>query len=157
MNIKAKVAKIKKYINDNDHIDGDFWHYSGNEFIYKILDTFDESDWQYLIKDLTNFEDKERYQFSNTLLGYDTDRIISIVDIYEIFFTQYLLLKLEDADWIIQDIMYVENIRNPNIYLLEKLRQKINQIRGDEKTAWNEEQFLWAESIIDKVLKKHYR
>lgn len=157
MNIKAKVAKIKKYINDNDDIDGDLWHYSGNEFIYKILDTFDESDWQYLIKDLTNFEDNERFQFSNTLLGYDTDRIINIVDIYEIFFTQYLLLKLEDADWIIQDIMYVENIRNPNINLLEKLRQKINQIRGYEKTAWNEEQFLWAESIIDKVLKKHYR
>ncbi len=65
-------------------------------------------------------------------------------------------MKLEDADWLIQDIMYVENIRKPNLNLLEDLLEKIGQIRRFEKTHWNEEQFLWAENIISKVLKNHY-
>jgi len=54
-----------------------------------------------------------------------------------------------------QDIMYVENIRQPNLDLLKKLRQKVETIRNFKNTDWEENTFLWAENIIDKVIEKH--
>ncbi|WP_286967520.1 hypothetical protein [Flavobacterium sp. UBA4854] len=156
MSLEKKIESIKKIINDNADIDGDFWHYEGDELIYQILDTFNENEWRDFIQELNNFTDDERYQFCCTLLNYDTNRIIKIVDIYEIFFTQYLLLPLEDAYWILQDIMYVENIREPNLDLLKKLRQKMQTLRNCDIAHWEEDTFLWAENIIDKVIEKYH-
>ncbi|WDF61029.1 hypothetical protein PQ462_06595 [Flavobacterium sp. KACC 22758] len=155
MNLEKKIDSIKKIINDNGDIDGDYWYYEGDESIHQILDTFNEKEWLSFIEELNNFTDDERYQFCCTLLNYDNNRIVKIVDIYEIFFTQYLLLPLEDASWIMQDIMYVENIRQPNLDLLKKLRQKVETIRNFKNTDWEENTFLWAENIIDKVIEKH--
>jgi hypothetical protein len=156
MNVEKKIDTIKKIINDNADIDGDYWHYEGDELIHQILDTFNEKEWFSFIEELNNFTDNERSQFCCTLLNYDNNRIVKIVDIYEIFFNQYLLLPLEDASWIMQDIMYVENIRQPNLDLLKKLRQKVKTIRNFKNTHWEESTFLWAENIIDKVIEKHF-
>lgn len=156
MKLEDKIKTIKKIINENEHIDGDFWYHCGDELIHKVLDTFNESEWKIFIKELNDFKDYERYQFCCTLLNYDNERIIKIVDIYDIFFSQYLLLELEDADWIIQDIMYVENIRQPSLDLLRKLNQKIHQLRNYDKTVWKEDQFLLAENMINKVIGKYY-
>ncbi|WP_300976598.1 hypothetical protein [Flavobacterium sp.] len=157
MKLEERIKAIKKIINDNEDIDGDFWHYEGDELIHQILDTFIENEWQSFIKELDNFTDYERYQFTTTLLNYDNDRIVKIVDIYEIYFNQYLLLNLEDADWLIQDLMYVENIRQPSINLLKNLHYKINQLRKYDKTVWKEDQFAQAENTINQVIEKHYR
>lgn len=156
MNLEKKIDTIKKIINDNADIDGDYWHYEGDELIHQILDTFNEKEWFSFIEELNNFTDNERSQFCCTLLNYNNNRIVKIVDIYEIFFSQYLLLPLEDASWIMQDIMYVENIRQPNLDLLKKLRQKVETIRNYNNTHWEESTFLWAENIIDKVIEKHF-
>jgi len=156
MDLKKKTNQIKKIINDNANIDGDFWHYAGDELIHQILDTFNENEWRDFIQELNNFTDDERCQFCYTILNYNTNRIVKIVDIYEIFFTQYLLLPLEDAYWILQDIMYVENIRDPNLDLLKKLREKVQTLRNCDIAHWEEDTFLWAENIIDKVIEKYH-
>ena len=53
--------------------------------------------------------------------------------------------------------MYVENIRQPNLELLKKLREKVETLRNFNVTHWKEDTFLWAENIIDKVIQKaHY-
>ena len=80
-----KTSDIKKIILKNHDDDGAYWSYFGNSLIYEILDTFNETDWNYLVSDLITWKDFEHSIFSRAILNYDTHRIVDDVDIYEIF------------------------------------------------------------------------
>jgi len=156
MKIETKIEQIKQIIDDHHDDDGDFWSFVGDKYIREILDSFDTPDWECFIIELANFDDKQRLQFCKTALHY-SPRNVDIIDVLDIFFNQYLLLNLEDADWMIEGIVYLQNMRSPSLDLLEKLRQKIDQIRRYEKKISSEKELLSAEDVIDKVVKTHYR
>lgn len=152
-----KLSKIKKIIKTYKDIDGDFWFYEGNDLIYEILDTFDEIEWENLKLDLNNLKDYEHSIFSRVILSYDTDRIVDKVDVYEIFFTEFVLLSdLDDADCLLQDIMYLKNIRKPKLDLLEKVKEKIKILKNFKETINDQNMFLFAENTVEEVIKKHY-
>lgn len=156
--MNKKISKIKEIIKEFRNIDGDFWHYGGNELIYEILNSFDGTEWEKLKVELNNFEDYEHSIFARAILSYKNDRMLSKADVYEIFFLQFVLLNdLDDSDCLLQDIMYLENIRKPKLNLLENVKEKIKILRSYEKSINNEEMFLFAENLIDDVIKKHYR
>lgn len=149
-----KIQTIKQIIKENENIDGDYWFHSGNDLIHKILDTFIDDDWEILKNDLENFTDTEHSVFSRAILFYDSDKS---EDIYEIFFTEFVLLNdIDDADCLLQDIMYLENMKNPNLELLKAIGDKIQIIRNYEKTINNEKMFDYAEEIVTSKVKKHY-
>lgn len=152
-----KLSKIKKIIKTYKEIDGDFWFYEGNDLIYQILDTFDEIEWENLKLELNNLKDYEHSIFSRVILSYDTDRIVDKVDVYEIFFTEFVLLSdLDDADCLLQDIMYLKNIRKPKLDLLEKVKEKIKILKNFKETVNEQNMFEFAEKTVEEVIKKHY-
>lgn len=152
-----KIQSIKEIIKEDENTDGDYWIHCGNDLIYKILDTFSDDEWQELKNDLINFKDYEHSIFSRAILHYDTHRLVENVDIYEIFFTEFILLKdIDDADCLLQDIMYLQKINKPKLNLLEAIKQKIDDITKYEKTINNSEMFEYAKRTVESEIKKHY-
>lgn len=88
-----KIQTIKKIIKEDENLDGDYWIHCGNEMIYNVLDTFSDEEWMELKEDLVNFSNSEHSIFSRAILDYDTNRLIQNVDIYEIFFTEFILME----------------------------------------------------------------
>ena len=155
--MNSKIQTIKKIIKEDENTDGDYWIHCGNELIYTILDTFSDDEWIQLKKDLVNFYDSEHSIFSRAILHYDTHRQVENVDIYEIFFTEFVLLNdIDDADCLLQDIMYLEKIKKPKFSLLEDIKQKIDIIAKYEKTINNAEMFEYAKRTVDNEIIKHY-
>ena len=154
--MKSKIQTIKIIIRDDENTDGDYWIYCGNGLIYEILDTFTDDEWTELKNDLLNFTDSEHSIFSRAILHYDA-RQIDNMDIYEIFFTEFVLIKdIEDADCLLQDIMYLENIKKPKLKLLEAVKQKIENIADYKKTTNNAEMFEYARRTVNNLIRKHY-
>ena len=155
--MNSKIQTIKKIIKEDENTDGDYWIHCGNELIYGILDTFSDDEWIQLKNDLVNFNDSEHSIFSRAILHYDTHRLVENVDIYEIFFTEFVLIKdIDDADCLLQDIMYLEKIKKPKFSLLEDIKQKIDNIAKYEKTINNAEMFEYAKRTVDNEIIKHY-
>lgn len=149
------IINIKRIIEKDKKTDGDFWLNGGNETIYEILDTFTDSDWQQLDKDLIHFKDHEHSIFARAILHYDENREIE-VDNYEFFFKAFVLLKdYEDCDCLLFDIMYIENIKNPDLALLNNVRSKIKFLENSGFST-NEDLLNSAYNSIEKVMKKRF-
>lgn len=155
--MKTEISKIKNIILEDYKTDGDYWLHMGNNLIYEILDTFDEQDWNYLKGDLINWRDFEHSIFSRAIRSYGTLKVIDKVDIYEIFFTEFVLqTDLDDADCQIEDIMYVQNIRNPTLELLQKIKQKIITLSNYTLTINSKENFKNAIRIVEDVISQRH-
>ncbi len=157
--MKSKTSKIKNIIFKDYQKDGDYWSYFGNSLIYEILDTFNKTDWNYLKEDLITWKDFEHSIFSRAILDYDAHRIVDEVDVYEIFFTEFVLqTDLDDADCQLQDLMCLQGIKKPNLLLLEQIKEKIKILSNYKLTIHSKENFEKAEQIVEDVISKiHYR
>ncbi|SDJ57131.1 hypothetical protein [Chryseobacterium jejuense] len=150
--VAHKISEIKHIIEKDKNTDGDYWLNVGNEMIYKILDTFNESDWKELEKDLINFKDAEHSIFARAILHYDENRIVDI-DHYQLFFKSFILLKdYEDCDCLLFDMMYIENIKNPDLELFNNIKSKIKLLE-DSGFATNEDILHSAYNSIEKAIK----
>ncbi|REC62850.1 hypothetical protein DRF65_08490 [Chryseobacterium pennae] len=147
-----KISEIKHIIEKDRNTDGDYWLNGGNEMIYKILDTFNQSDWKELEEDLVNFKDYEHSIFARTILHYDENRIVDI-DHYQLFFRSFILLKdYEDCDCLLFDMFYIENVKNPDLELFNNIKSKI-QFLEEAGFSTNEDILHLAYNSIDKVIK----
>jgi hypothetical protein len=157
--MKSKISKIKNIILQDHNTDGDYWLYGGNNLIYEILDGFDENDWNHLKNDLNTWKDFEHSIFSRAILNYNIDKIVNKADIYEIFFTEFILqTDLEDADCQIQDVMYIQNIKNPSLQFLNQVKEKIQILSNYNLTTNSTESFENAKKYVEQVIsKRHYR
>lgn len=150
--IANKISEIKHIIERDRNTDGDYWLNGGNEVIYKILDTFKESDWKDLKEDLAGFKDYEHSIFARALLHYDEDRKVDI-DHYYLFFTSFILLKdYEDCDCLLFDMMYIENVKKPDLELFNNVKAKIKFLE-DSGFATSEDVLHSAYSSIEKAIK----
>lgn len=156
ISVDEKIHQIKKIIEQNKDTDGDYWHHFGNGLIYEILDTLNEEEWEFLKKDLINFKDYEHSIFARAILWYNDKDAITIVDTFEIFFMEFVLLSdLDDADCLFQDFHLVEDIQNPSIELLEQIKNKVSILRNYDESTNDESTFLFAENTIDRLIHKH--
>ena len=147
----SKILNIKNLIEEDKNTDGDYWLHEGNEIIYKILDTFNESDWRELELDLVNFKDHEHSIFARAILHYDENRKVDI-DHYRLFFKEFVLLKdYEDCDCLLEDLFYIENVKNPDLELFNDVKLKVKFLE-DAGFSTDEEILRSAYHSIEKAM-----